>query len=108
MKICFREILKCPPPLKVLNFLSTIEWGCRNIVFDDRGCGKLKRLTITDLTLHRFDTDLKGTFNQEPTGGEALIGNEFKLQCTPPDGVPQPQGLWDVTAKNIPNTKLIL
>jgi len=37
---------------------------------------------------------LKKIFEHEPTGGNAIIGREFKLQCSPPNGHPLPQVSW--------------
>ena len=46
----------------------------------------------TTLHTHTHLTDLKKKFEIEPTGGFAVVGSEFKLQCSPPDGVPKPRG----------------
>ena len=44
------------------------------------------------MTIIYFFLDLRRNFEQEPTGGNVVIGNEFKLLCAPPVGQPLATG----------------
>jgi len=68
-------------------FFASFSYWCQCVAWSSAGQLKSRKAVVKLAYLRR-------NFEQEPTGGNVVIGNEFKLLCAPPVGQPLAAVEW--------------